>query len=431
MGNVFTKNIGWKIVSIVIAFFIWFAIVRVEDPYITKEFRNIPVKVLNETIITSRDQYINFIEGEYVDVTLGGNRRTIESLRKEDIHATVDMQYLSFTDTLVIEIAVDNGVKVVSKKPNNMRISRENVKTEIRPIVYEFKGTPEDSYINLDPIITPNTIEIEGPESKVAQVTKVLVTLGIDGVTSDVTSVGKVRLLDNDGNEVENVEKSIDEVNYQVPIRKLKEVNLSVKTTGSLPSGYKLISTEIIPNKITLIGTQESIDKINKVTINVPLNNVTSDVNKEIDLSTVLPEGVSRYQESNIVNVKLRVNKVQEKEVVILNQDISIEKLPENYNVAIVNNENIKVKFSGIQEELNKISVASLNPKINLNNLAEGTHEVALNLTYSRNVELITGIPKVIVKLTNKDALAETLQNNLESIQNQDIQGNNDVPDGE
>lgn len=422
MGNVFTKNIGWKIASIVIAFFIWFSIVRVEDPYITKEFKNIPVKVLNETIVTSKNQYINYIEGEYVDVTLGGNRRTIESLKNDDITATVDMQYLSFVDTLVIEIDPGHdGVKVVRKKPYNMRIEKENVKAEIRTVVYEFAGSPKESYVHLDPIIKPNKIEIEGPESKVTQVTKVLVTLGIDGATSDVISEGKVRLLDSDGNVVDNVEMRTDKVDYQVPIRKLKEVNLVVNTTGNLPPGYKLISKEVVPKKITLIGTEKEIDKINNVTIDIPLNNVNADVNKEIDLSTILPEGVSRYQESNIVNVKLNVNKVEEKEVAILTRDITIESLPENYNMSIVDTEDIKVRFRGIQEDLDKISITSLNPKINLNNLEEGRHEVALTLTYPRNVELITEIPKVIIELTKQepgDDVTETIQNTVGNIQN-------------
>ncbi|GMQ63239.1 CdaR family protein [Vallitalea maricola] len=414
MGNVFTRNVGWKIASIVIAFFVWFAIVRVEDPYITKDFKHIPVKVLNEEIITSKNQYINFIEGQYVDVTLGGKRTIIERFHKEDIIATVDMQYLSFTDSLVIDIKPIEGITVVKKSPNDMRISRENVKSESRKITYEFEGNPKESYIHLDPIITPNTVEIEGPESKMAQVKEVKVTLGIDGATNDVTSVGKIRLLDKEGNEVSNIEKSIEEVSYQVPIRKLKEVNVLVKTTGSLPSGYKLTGSEVIPNKVTLVGTESAIDKINNLVLEVPLNNVTADVNKEIDLATVLPVGVSRYQNTNMVTVKLNVDKVEEKEVVILTHDISIERLPENLNISIVNTEDIKVKFRGIQDDLNRITVYNLNPTINLNNLEEGRHEVTLTLTYPRTVELVTEIPKVVIELTKQDQgdLTENIQDN-------------------
>ncbi|GMQ57875.1 hypothetical protein AN1V17_22700 [Vallitalea sediminicola] len=432
MGNVFTRNIGWKIASIVIACFVWFAIVRVEDPYITKDFKHIPVKVLNEQVITSKNQYINFVEGQYVDVTLGGKRTIIERFNKEDIIATVDMQYLSFTDSLVIEIKTNNeAITVVKKSPNDMRISRENVKSEIRQITYEFEGNPKESYIHLDPIITPNTVEIEGPESKMNQVQEVKVTLGIDGATNDVTSVGKIRLLDKNGDEVSDIDKSIEEVNYQVPIRKLKEVSVLVKTTGSLPSGYKLNGSEVIPNKVTLIGKEEDIDKINNIVLQVPLNNVTADVNKEIDLATVLPIGVSRYQNTNIVTVKLNVDKVQEKEVVILTHDISIERLPENLNISIVNTEDIKVKFRGIQEELNKITVFSLKPTINLNNLEEGRHEVTLTLTYPRSVELVTEIPKVVIELTKQDQgdVSENIQDNVSNIDDSNTGNNEPVDD--
>lgn len=430
MGNVFTRNVGWKIASIVIALFVWFAIVRVEDPYITKDFKHIPVKVLNEEVITSKNQYINFIEGQYVDVTLGGKRTIIERFNKDDIIATVDMQYLSFTDSLVIDIKPIEGITVVKKSPNDMRISRENVKSESRKITYEFEGNPKESYIHLDPIITPNTVEIEGPESKMAQVHEVRVTLGIDGATNDVTSVGKIRLLDKEGNEVSDIDKSIEEVSYQVPIRKLKEVNVLVKTTGSLPSGYKLTGSEVIPKKVTLIGTESAIDKITNLVLEVPLNNVTADVNKEINLATVLPVGVSRYQNTNMVTVKLNVDKVQEKEVTILTHDISIERLPENLNISIVNTEDIKVTFRGILEDLSRITVYSLNPTINLNNLEEGRHEVTLNLTYPRSVELVTEIPKVVIELTKQDQgdVTENIQDNVGDI-GEDTESNEPVDD--
>ncbi|WP_113672417.1 YbbR-like domain-containing protein [Vallitalea guaymasensis] len=430
MGNVFTRNVGWKIASIVIAFFVWFAIIRVEDPYITKDFKHIPVKVLNEEVITSKNQYINFIEGQYVDVTLGGKRTIIERFNKDDIIATVDMQYLSFTDSLVIDIKPIEGITVVKKSPNDMRISRENVKSESRKITYEFEGNPKESYIHLDPIITPNTVEIEGPESKMAQVQEVKVTLGIDGATNDVTSVGKIRLLDKEGNEVSDIDKSIEEVSYQVPIRKLKEVSVLVKTTGSLPSGYKLTGSEVIPKKVTLIGTESAIDKISNLVLEVPLNNVTSDVNKEINLATVLPVGVSRYQNTNMVTVKLNVDKVQEKEVTILTHDISIERLPENLNISIVNTEDIKVTFRGILEDLSRITVYSLNPTINLNNLEEGRHEVTLNLTYPRSVELVTEIPKVVIELTKQDQgdVTENIQDNAGDI-GEDTESNEPVDD--
>lgn len=430
MGNVFTRNVGWKIASIVIAFFVWFAIIRVEDPYITKDFKHIPVKVLNEEVITSKNQYINFIEGQYVDVTLGGKRTIIERFNKDDIIATVDMQYLSFTDSLVIDIKPIEGITVVKKSPNDMRISRENVKSESRKITYEFEGNPKESYIHLDPIITPNTVEIEGPESKMAQVQEVRVTLGIDGATNDVTSVGKIRLLDKEGNEVSDIDKSIEEVSYQVPIRKLKEVSVLVKTTGSLPSGYKLTGSEVIPKKVTLIGTESAIDKISNLVLEVPLNNVTSDVNKEISLATVLPVGVSRYQNTNMVTVKLNVDKVQEKEVTILTHDISIERLPENLNISIVNTEDIKVTFRGILEDLSRITVYSLNPTINLNNLEEGRHEVTLNLTYPRSVELVTEIPKVVIELTKQDQgdVTENIQDNAGDI-GEDTESNEPVDD--
>jgi YbbR domain-containing protein len=429
MGNVFTRNIGWKIVSIVLAFFIWFAVVRFEDPYETESFTHIPVTVLNAEVITSKNQYINFIEGQYVDVILRGKRSIIENLKNEDIKASVDMKYLSYTDALVININTEyeEAIEVIRKSPENMRIIRENVKTDIRKVTYELEGSPKESYVYLDPIITPNTIEIKGPESKIALVRQVKVNIRIDDATTDRTAVGLIKLLDQSGNEVDNIEKSVDEVNIQVPIKKLKKVNLTVNPIGKVPNGFKLTGSQVIPNMITLIGSEEKIDKISNIALDISLNDLTKDTTKEFNLSAILPDGISRYKESNTVSVNLNIDKVQDRQIKIApHDDISIEKLPEDLNISIINKESFKIVFRGIQEDLNKINIFTLNPKVNLNNLTEGRHEVMLKLQYPKEVELITEPPKVIIELTKrKEQVNENNDSNDNSNNNSSNNSNN------
>jgi YbbR domain-containing protein len=401
MNNIFSRNLGWKITSIILAFLLWFAVVRYQDPSVTKEFKDIPVNVKNEQLITPKKSII-YKEGQYVTVKLRGKRSVMDKLGEEDIEAVANMKYMSYLYSVKIDIITeDKSIEVIEKSPDNMVVELENIKTENRKITLEIDGDPHKSYRALEPIISPNTIEITGPESKVAMVSKALARVSLEGASNDISSIGMVVLLDENGNMVEKIDKSVDEVKISIPIRKLKTINLEVNPVGKLPSGYKLTGSQVIPSRVTLIGKEDIINKIGNRKLNIPLDGITSDTSIEYDLSTVLPNNVSRDDGSNLVTVKLEVDKIEEKAIEIAPHDISIVKPPEGLIITPIK-DNITVLFKGISDDLNKIHVYSLNPNVNLNNLEEGQHEIDLNLTYPDNVELVSDIPKIRIELTKE-----------------------------
>ena len=54
MKNLFTKNLGLKIVSVLGAFILWLVVVNVDDPIISKTYTGIAVEVLNEDVLTEQ-----------------------------------------------------------------------------------------------------------------------------------------------------------------------------------------------------------------------------------------------------------------------------------------------------------------------------------------------------------------------------------------
>jgi YbbR domain-containing protein len=56
MKEKLTKNIGLKILSIILAAILWLVITNVDDPEEAKTFTDIKVQVINEKAITSQDK---------------------------------------------------------------------------------------------------------------------------------------------------------------------------------------------------------------------------------------------------------------------------------------------------------------------------------------------------------------------------------------
>ena len=68
------SNLSLKIASVIVAFLFWLVIINITDPTTSKTFHDIPVKILNENVITSANQVYEIEDGDTVQVTVKGKR---------------------------------------------------------------------------------------------------------------------------------------------------------------------------------------------------------------------------------------------------------------------------------------------------------------------------------------------------------------------
>ena len=54
MKNRILHNLGLKIGSIIVALLLWLTITNIDDPTVTQTFKNIPVQILHDEVISSR-----------------------------------------------------------------------------------------------------------------------------------------------------------------------------------------------------------------------------------------------------------------------------------------------------------------------------------------------------------------------------------------
>ena len=104
MKEKLTRNIGLKILSIVLAAILWLVITNIDDPIKTKNFYNVPVEILNEDAIASLNQVYDIKEGETIDFTVAARRSIIENLALSDFRVTADFSKLSDVNAVTIDI---------------------------------------------------------------------------------------------------------------------------------------------------------------------------------------------------------------------------------------------------------------------------------------------------------------------------------------
>jgi len=157
-----------KIVSLFLATLLWAAVsneasseIGLEVPL---EYRNIPVRteITGDTTNT-------------VEVRLRGSSNLIADITAKDVATTLDLSGMSTGEKIVAlsphNVEAPFGAEVIRVNPSSVRFTLERTFAKAVPIVPTIVGQPAEGYETGPVLISPTTVEIEGPESRVNTLT--------------------------------------------------------------------------------------------------------------------------------------------------------------------------------------------------------------------------------------------------------------------
>ena len=104
MKDLISKNIGLKLLSVLLALLLWLIVMNVEDPAVTRTIYDIPVQIVNDDVITSRGYRYAVESGEKVDIRVKGRRSVVDGLSADDFVATADFNSVSSMKMVPIEV---------------------------------------------------------------------------------------------------------------------------------------------------------------------------------------------------------------------------------------------------------------------------------------------------------------------------------------
>ena len=157
-----------------------------------------------------------------------------------------------------------------------------------------------------------------------------------------------------------------------------KEIPIKVIPVGEVQFGKAISSITSSESKVTVYGSQEVIEKIEYLPIEVDVKEL--DVNKEYNVSLVAPDGI---RELSVKNTKINI--ILGEEITKEIKDIMIEttNLDSNYKAAAIGASSIKtsVIIKGTKEVLDSIDESKIKAIVNLSGYKEGDHEVEITVT--------------------------------------------------
>lgn len=414
-----TNNMGLKILSILFSVVLWMIVVKFADPDASKNF-SIPVEILNKNVIEEMGKVPDVVDDTDIAMfSVTGPRSYVENLYADDFTVTADLSQADLSQDdgvklVPIEISVKKYEKyiTINKRTVNMRVTLEERSEQKFIISPEMTGIPAEGCAIGAAEVTPNLLTISGPESVVSKISKVVATINVDGVSSDVSDNVTPVLYDEEGNVIisELLRLSQSQVTIKANILGTKTVSIRCGVTGTPAEGYEYKGLEYAPEIIVVKGEPEVLNNFPYIDIPdhvINIDGASADVETTVDISTYLTEGISLVDDSaNQIAVKAVIERKDSKVFNLPVDTINISGLSNNYELAF-GGKTVPVTIRALKEDMDAFEVTEIQATMNVEALEPGTHTVQLELTINNSKYEMVGTVSVQITIKDKNAPEE------------------------
>ena len=393
MKEKLTRNIGVKILSVVLATLLWLVITNLNDPVRYETF-TIPVTILNESLVKTKTQSYEVLEGEEVQFKIAARRSIVESLSDADFSATADFASLSKVNSVDIMITPrrhKDEIEIVDRGDvRTVNISIEELSEKEIKINVLTKGKAGEGYFVVPKSASPGFVRIEGPKSRIDKIKQVVVEANVEGATTRLNRVLRPIALDEEGNEIDASRLSFSHPNItlEIDLFPIKEISLDITTTGQPADGYIMTNIEHHPKTIEIAADSTKLAGINVLEVPYDITGADADIEEFIELAEWLDSGVHLVGTDTTASVNITIEKLETKELSIWPNDIEIRNKPDNLQVEYITKGPIYATILGPIGEIEDIARNTLKPYISLIGYSSGTYSFRIETDISEHILL-------------------------------------------
>ena len=167
------QNWFLKVVSLLLATLLWAAVSNQASSEIgldvPLEYRNIPSQLEITGDMTNT-----------IQVRLRGSSSVIKGITAKDVSTTIDLGKMRTGEKIVAlspqNVQVPFGAEVIRVNPSTVRFTLERTVTKTVDIAPTLAGQPTNGFEVGQVFVNPNTVEVEGPESRVDMLSSIATT---------------------------------------------------------------------------------------------------------------------------------------------------------------------------------------------------------------------------------------------------------------
>lgn len=316
MKRFFVSDTFTKILSLIMAVFLWAFVVIALNPQLEITIIGVPVVYSDTEALTSNNLVIINDQQLKVDIRLRGTRNALANVNNQNVTAVVDMNGYNVVGEHYIPINIKlpvDGVTVIGKHPENVKTVIDKLITVKKPLVLNVEGTPKQGYITSSPHLMQDYVTVQGPDSILKTIDKAVAKIKVTDKDDDVVEMSDISFVSVNGVPVSNnmIQTTPNRVEARCSILYRKTVKVRVPVEGTNAANLKVSATSQIYNEISLVGKATDLSSVNYIdTEPIDITNVTASGETEVNL--VLPPNVSTESNIQKVGVTITVETPQE-----------------------------------------------------------------------------------------------------------------------
>ena len=394
-----TDRFWLKILSILLGIFAWIYVNLVVPPQIRRtleadvEYRNIPenVKVTPAKPVVSLQ-----IEGSRRDFILASRNRQ---------QVLVDLYSLRpGRAQLPIKVTSAPGLSVVSVVPAQIQIEAIPIIKKKFTVKPEVLGQPADGFLADEPLITPEQVTLEGPDSLIKRVSACQVEVNLDQVKNSISEQRQVHVMLESGVTDSEIIVTPGKVNVDVtvkhgfPIRTLplaKPVFINKPPEGKRLEGFKLT-----PESVQITGPARLIETLRDISFK-PVDLSRVDGSSTIQVKLEMPDEKVKTLASEVVTLELQLI---DSKIFRTYHGLPFELKKGEHQHASVSVSSYSLEVEGYLKDIDKISNAELQMVLDVEQMKPGAYPVTLTAPVGlpANVTVVKIVPEELqVKISD------------------------------
>ncbi len=410
MKNIISKNIGLKLLSVLLALILWLTVMNVEDPTVTQTITDIPVQIINDEVIKSRGYGYTVESGEKIDIRVKGRRSVVTNISAEDFTAVADFNAVSSMKMVPIEVKCTDdhaGELVWTVRTESMAISLEAEQNASKSIRIDRIGEVKEGYYLYEYTTNTSLVSVFGAESQVAKVKEVVAEVNIEGIKDSGDIEVALYAVDQEGEKIDSKKVTLvpEEITVHLTVNPIKTVPLTITTTGN-PGQYRYLGDiEFAPSEINVTGDEAVLKDIESFEIVVDVSNAYADIEKQINIEEYIEEkypslNLKLVDQTKTMGVRIPVILMSEKTLEIHPSDIRLVGANyEKYKYTISMGAVSRMVVRGKEEDLTNIEISDFDLYIDALGLdTPSTYSVPIQSGYTGSLTIQMGTVELIIE---------------------------------
>jgi len=360
----------------------------------------VPIRATNQPLNT----YLLTGELGTIDVGYRASAAAAGGVTNATFSASVDLEAYDMTQAgepqlLPVDVrSLDEEVTVLDFSPREISVILDRLAVRNVRVTVDRGEVPAGLEIGT-PTVLPETVQAQGPESRLRLVTRALARVRIDPSGIDINEQVDLIPVDVDGQPVAAVELSPGSVTVEIEVSTAetsKTVPVTPDLQGTLPAGLTLASVSTAPAVVTLFGPPDTLGQITSIATE-PIDLGTVNGTADLERALVLPDGVRLGEGiADVATVSLAVTVEQASRTILAGP------VCQNVPTGLVCQpqvSQISVTVSGPRSVVAGLTAAQVVPILNMAGLAEGTHLVTPTVSLPNGVTLVQPLTAISVVL--------------------------------